>query len=100
MKKKIAAMAGADDSLRWAGVTRDHDAAIGRVKAVSVGKIPRAVRHGKSPYCNVCVFIDNSRVDLMIDNSRVDLMGVDPIGLCVAMFQAFHAYCNISYVSS
>ena len=79
MHQKIAAVAGTDNVLCRAGVTGDHDAAVGSVKAVSIRKIPGAVRDGKGTHSYVCVFVDDA---------GMNLMRVDVICLRVSVFQA------------
>src|SRR5262249_19623186 len=85
------AVAGACDLICGCSVAGDHDAAISRVKAKGVGVVPCSMRDGKSMHGNVCVFVDQP---------RMNLMSVDLVRFGVAMLQPLRSHGYIFYIGS
>ena len=82
-------MAGAGDCLRRSRVARDHDTAVGGVKAVSKREVPSAMGDGESTHGNIRVFVNNS---------RMNLMRVDVIRLGVSVLQAVDTNVDVFHI--
>src|ERR1700704_6127102 len=71
MHQVIATIASADNCLCRSRVTGDHNAAVCRVKAVAISKVPCAMGNGKGVDGNIGVLVNDSRTNFM----RVDFVG-------------------------